>query len=246
MSNSNFKYFVRSFKYISLPKAEFLVRYAYLRHRVSSCSASAVNKHSSSDVQQILGRPWQPLQVHPSPKPDGSGEQQWTLPGLCNAIAMASRGERINVNGCARSPASTTPKQGRQDPNGSRPNAVAIAGRAVCPTPVRLERCAPPDPGALPPEGPSWTLRAPDTPVWTWTVAECHSVDVCTATIEMPPDGYLILKSSCRGLTFRDVSFRGEHTCPVRMPHSPSYQRIPLYIMSSFTARFGCFSQVPC
>lgn len=117
---------------------------------------------------------------------------------------MATRGERIDVNGRASSPATAPQKKARQELGGSRPKGISIAGRTVCPTPVRLERVAHADSAS-----PSWTLRAPDTPVWTWTVAECHSVDVCTATIELPRDGYLILKSACRGLTFRDVHFRG-------------------------------------
>lgn len=169
-------------------------------------------------VEVILPTSTHALQSHLSSKPSPSGEQKWTLQSLCKAISVATRGERIDVNGRASSPATATGKKARQELGGARPTCLAIAGRAVCPTPVRLERCAPSGSGTLPTDGPTWILRAPDTPVWTWTVAECHSVDVCTATIEMPQDGYLILKSACRGLTFRDVHFRGVLRRPPAIP----------------------------
>lgn len=169
---------------------------------------SGANFHAEA-IDFLLPTGSDALQTHASSKPSPSGEQQWTLQSLCKAISVATRGERIDVHGRASAPTNATGKKARQDPGGARATCLAIAGRAVCPIPVRLERCAPSDSGTFPTEGPTWTLRAPDTPVWTWTVAECHSVDVCTATIEMPQDGYLILKSACRGLTFRDVHFRG-------------------------------------
>lgn len=185
------------------------------------------------------------LQTHNSPKPSPSGDQQWTLQGLCDAISVATRGERIDVHGRASLPPAAAPKKTRHDPNGARSNALSIAGRAVCATPVRLERCPRSDGDALPTEGPLWTLRAPDTPVWAWTVAECHSVDICTATIELPKDGYLILKSACRGLTFRDVHFRGTPESPPTPPNDGPPATSPMPAMPS-GATIGSGTRPPC
>ena len=38
-------------------------------------------------------------------------------------------------------------------------------------------------------------------------------MQVTNASIRLPQDGYLVLNSGCRGLTFQNIQFRGVHAC---------------------------------